>query len=361
MTEIPEEALTAAGQALADEAGLGNDCGFDAQWRRRTARFALTAALPHLRVQETPSVDRQTLALLLEDTVGTLDKGEEWYIADRILALCRIPAPRPFLDREALRGRVAMTLRGYGVGDDAPHPRYAREAIADAVLALLPTEEVAGGEEDPQRTDPAPTEDPEQAPHAGHRRVREPAQPADAEELAETRPTTGLTEEDTKALVETATRLGVELGKAEGRKQAGEEIAQALEDNHGWPTPAQKEALTFAAKVARNIAYPTQEAPSEPLTDPTGHSDLPEMLGGSKGPRRADATYPMDEPLTEAMQRALDRPAGTPTESADPLEREPKRCPECGELHVMGCPECGADLDMRDHYEGCIRIPRGEG
>lgn len=32
-------------------------------------------------------VDRQTLALLLADTVQTLDKDEEWYIADRVLSL----------------------------------------------------------------------------------------------------------------------------------------------------------------------------------------------------------------------------------------------------------------------------------
>lgn len=51
--EIPEAALTAAGQALADEAGLGNECGFDARWRRRTAGFAITAALPHLNPEPT--------------------------------------------------------------------------------------------------------------------------------------------------------------------------------------------------------------------------------------------------------------------------------------------------------------------
>lgn len=49
------------------------------------ARATLAAAAPHLRV----TVDRQTLALLLADTVQTLDKDEEWIIADRVIALLR--------------------------------------------------------------------------------------------------------------------------------------------------------------------------------------------------------------------------------------------------------------------------------
>lgn len=34
-------------------------------------------------------------------------------------------------------------------------------------------------------------------------------------------------------------------------------------------------------------------------------------------------------------------------------------CPECGRQHVMGCDDCGADLDVRDHYETCPRFMLG--
>ena len=209
MTEIPEEALTAAGQALADEAGLGNDCGFDAQWRRRTARFALAAALPHLRVQETPeasALDVIAAAVGSQDAHLTVD--------------CDIHEPLPRIYARAVA--AALEANGYRItpATPAPRPVVDRGAIwralydvwqnpkerpidfasegADAILALLPTEEGPSGQEHPQRSDPAATQDPEQAPHTGHRPVREPARPADAEELAQARPATGLTEEDTK-------------------------------------------------------------------------------------------------------------------------------------------------------------------
>jgi hypothetical protein len=81
---------------------------------------------------------------------------------------------------------------------------------------------------------------------------------------------------DTKALVETASKLGFELGKAEGRRQAGEEIAAAIEgavlDLDQWPGEFYREA----AQIARNIASQPQGGASEPLTAPTPSPRTPE-------------------------------------------------------------------------------------
>ena len=295
MTEIPEEAVQKAARLL-----------FDAEWRegdwyweqypepnrwQMLAGQVVAAALPHLRVQETPPV---VSAQAVSDVLREFANGEPvdddgWVLfADELsdfhgallAAGVFAPAPRPVVDRREL----LKLLEREGVTTTRVMGELAyRQELADAILALLPTEEVAGGQEDPQRTDPAPTEDPEQAPRAGHRRVREPAQPADAEELAETRPTTGLTEEDTKALVETATRLGVELGKAEGRKQALEEAATALEavespkyagdlsSGLGWMLISREMAIIAVQRLSA-----ASGATSDGLTATDGYTDLPE-------------------------------------------------------------------------------------
>jgi hypothetical protein len=94
--------------------------------------------------------------MLLADEVQTLDKDEEWYLADRILALTRLPlpAPRPVVDREALATLAAdwrqsadederylnTKVHASEVHDVEASIRINREH-ADAVLALLPTEE----------------------------------------------------------------------------------------------------------------------------------------------------------------------------------------------------------------------------
>jgi hypothetical protein len=72
---------------------------------------------------------------------------------------------------------------------------------------------------------------------------------------------------EVKVLTETALRLG--------RKEAGEEIAAAIENNHGWQTPAQQEALDHAARIARNLAY--RDLPSQP---PQDASDATSGVGG---------------------------------------------------------------------------------
>jgi hypothetical protein len=88
-------------------------------------------------------------------------------------------------------------------------------------------------------------------------------------------------EAERKTEIATATKLGFELGKSEGRKQAGEEMAAAFEaffpDPHEEGDECQDCILVHEfAKIARNLTSQPQEATSEPLTASTGHSDLPE-------------------------------------------------------------------------------------
>ena len=97
----------------------------------------------------------------------------------------------------------------------------------------------------------------------------------------------------TRALAEVATALGMKLGKAEGRKQAGEEIAQALERCEDDMRRAEvgagisgnlSGAKTWfdlatgymrSAELARDIASQPQEATQEPPSAPEGYMDLP--------------------------------------------------------------------------------------
>lgn len=62
------------------------------------------------------------------------------------------------------------------------------------------------------------------------------------------------------SLIATATRLGFELGKAEGRKQAGEEIAVAIEGViDGYLDPRDDINGDRAAAIAREIGSRPQE------------------------------------------------------------------------------------------------------
>lgn len=176
---LAQAQVTAAVKAYEHERALGSSSS-------HAMRRALSAAaLPHLRVQETrpPS-------------------GEICYND----GLDPAPAPRPVVDREALERALRDRMVRSNFNDNLHEPLRTQtidqwaDVLAGAVLALLPTEEAASGQEHPQRTDSAATQDPEQAPRLGHGHVREPTRPADAEELAEAGPATGgLTEEDTKA------------------------------------------------------------------------------------------------------------------------------------------------------------------
>lgn len=80
--------------------------------------------------------------------------------------------------------------------------------------------------------------------------------------------------------IATATKLGFELGKAEGRKQALEEAAAKLwafsADPHDVHGEVADGAFAMAAGIVTGMLSQPQEATSEPLTASTGHSDLPE-------------------------------------------------------------------------------------
>jgi len=205
--QIPEAAIKAAATALAEG-------GWSASLFEDYARLAVTAALPHLRVQETPGAKLAVIDALKRadgfrvgighavhgyDAGCPVCQGSPSGIAEVLSAagILGSPAPRPVVDREAMRSRLWDSLAGSGLR--GIFRDELAEAQADAILSLLSTEEASGGEEDPQRTDPASTQDPEQTPHPSDGHVRQPTRSADAEELAQTSHVTrGLTEEDTK-------------------------------------------------------------------------------------------------------------------------------------------------------------------
>jgi hypothetical protein len=77
-----------------------------------------------------------------------------------------------------------------------------------------------------------------------------------------------------RALAEVATKLGAAIA----RRAAGEEIAVAIaEHRREFKTGSAIDTELFVAQeIALMVASPAQEAPSEPLTPSTSHSDLPE-------------------------------------------------------------------------------------
>lgn len=194
--EIPEEAVAAAAQAFYGGAYLVPD-GEMNDLLKQGARAALAAALPHLRVQETPEAERIDWSTC--HCGSNADGHLMGYCAhcssvrcDAYPGACNpTPHPRPVVDREALiadrTGENALTewleevfstdedaitwemaakaLFDLGaVREPAPLPAkadviavvrkvvYAEfgtfdgpvDRIADAVLALLPTEEGEG-------------------------------------------------------------------------------------------------------------------------------------------------------------------------------------------------------------------------
>lgn len=133
---------------------------------------------------------------------------------------------------------------------------------------------------------------------------------------------------EVKVLTETATRVAYALG----RKDAAEEIAAELRRRSDIGTRGQIRAYADAL-AGRYATSQGPQAASDATSGVPGHQEV-----GSGGQAASN--------------------------------RLPRRCPECGELHVMGCPDCGADLDMRGHYPNCpqevseaVRSPQepGEG
>ena len=87
------------------------------------------------------------------------------------------------------------------------------------------------------------------------------------------------------ALIEAAGNLGFELGKAEGRKEAAEQIAREISMyNQEWSANTWR---SIAAGIAREVASEPSGAASTPRTHPDGHSDLPEGGEAAEAPLAA--------------------------------------------------------------------------
>jgi hypothetical protein len=161
--QIPEAAIKAAATALAKG-------GWSASLFEDYARLALAAALPHLRVQETPrwvtiedaddDSDEPWPSGLSPDNPFLTPQAEYIHVhsngpdaAD--CTTCEPPHPRPVIDREALEDvltRHWFVYIGEEEGFDCgcnehgtlpamPTVTEAASHLADMVLALLPTEE----------------------------------------------------------------------------------------------------------------------------------------------------------------------------------------------------------------------------
>lgn len=198
--EIPEGAVEPVAKAIyeAPHDGLSRN-GYDAAPRdiqdlyRLEARLAIAAALPHLRVQETPMTEEERG--FVELALQAVDAGDagHWptvagYLADEVRRLRATPAPRqadddacqgnqrgsgkpcdcpgcaprPVVDREALAAELrehefkvvgSPGLEGFFCrcmvefpepGPDGYYGGPFSRHLADAILALLPTEEEEG-------------------------------------------------------------------------------------------------------------------------------------------------------------------------------------------------------------------------
>lgn len=156
--EIPEEALREGSEILL--ADYASEYPADhLTWENfadQTQRV-IAAALPHLRVQETPAGLREAL----EEALATVETGiarstkpdrEGFLTTSRIrwmLANHPAPHPRPVVDREAINH--ALNLHWW---DEDEHPcacgfdfiavgQSFKMHLADIIAALLPTEEGA--------------------------------------------------------------------------------------------------------------------------------------------------------------------------------------------------------------------------
>jgi hypothetical protein len=141
MTEIPEEALTAATRAFhnLDEAGWIAIGETARSFALKTMTRALTAALPHLRVQETPACICPP-AQVWGSGGDLIDQDSD--------PECPVhaPHPRPVVDREAIVTAIVTKFhvlhpRIPDLGKGDCHCELLAQVAADAVLALLPTEE----------------------------------------------------------------------------------------------------------------------------------------------------------------------------------------------------------------------------
>jgi hypothetical protein len=116
----------------------------------------LLAALPHLRVQETPEPGdlHRALEKALDDELCTCEQCEDDGYNDGVRSVIKAvqavlaehptPAPRPVVDREALVKAIHDVAVATDLAKYFKHGDLRR--FADAILALLPTEEDTKGE-----------------------------------------------------------------------------------------------------------------------------------------------------------------------------------------------------------------------
>lgn len=253
MTEIPDDCSPEVWRLAEVLSNATRDLDY-LQWETPHGMVPLAAAaLPHLRVQETPREHAVCNACGWDghpgyDTCPSCGKDELNYFTP-----ASAPHPRPVVDREAVIQALAGEVRGWPVDAGLPHhPDDARVVqtfarLADAVLALLPTEEGDGSTVCTCRTI-APS---------GWDTVQQVVDPRCPLHVGDA----------TKALVEVGTKLGYELG----RKEAGEEIADAIGMYcQEWSANTWR---SIAAGIARELTSQPSGAVSTPLVAPTGHSD----------------------------------------------------------------------------------------
>ena len=152
MPEIPAEAAFDAAVVIQSHFGSQHQCacgfrydGADEHEIHR-ASLALTAALPHLRVQGTAPTEEELG--FVEVALQAVDGGNagHWptvagYLADEVRRLRATPAPRPVVDREGVLRLISDFTR-----EDEAFTSYHAGNLTDQILALLPTEEDTKGE-----------------------------------------------------------------------------------------------------------------------------------------------------------------------------------------------------------------------
>lgn len=240
------------------------------------------AVLPHLRVQETPAPGELHKALekALDDELCTCEQCEDGdkyndgvrsviKAVQAVLSAHPAPTPRPVVDREALVTEVVAKFhvlhpRIPDLDKGDCHCELLAQLAADAVLALPPTEEGGGSAVCTCRTIAPSGWDTVQ-------QVVNPRCPLHAED-------------STKALVETGTKLGYELG----RKEAGEQIAAAIiaRRDADDSTREFRSGLGAGATIAANLfSQPNHAAPAG-LTGAPASAGTPEdsRAGGIRIP-----------------------------------------------------------------------------
>lgn len=142
---VSGDAVAAGAGALATDAGMVNECGFDDAWRERTARFVLNAAAPLMGATPRPVLDREAVRALFRGPnacghwlENIMDDDEQEAAADAVMNLVR-PGATPVASQE----RVAEVLGQQLVLRKSP-AEIAGALLAAGVFREPPTaEEIA--------------------------------------------------------------------------------------------------------------------------------------------------------------------------------------------------------------------------